>query len=387
MNTNIIDLLQTDVNSISNPNLLTFAENLQHALNDCYSKLYNERLTHSLVQDNLDKRNAWIEDYQTQLNTQSEEIEELTSERDALKELVDAWRASPDTTPNVQSTIPPDRRILAIDHTKLDEKTHEAFIFQLMDIATRYFNKEKTIAAFEAQAVEAEKDKNRLQTRLDACKKRLEHMQQNPNHLLLGYIPTEALQDLPNINHYTIITPVEHASIAEDESCPFTPVYILTDTDKPDEKGSNEYGLDMGYFRKAINRDLCCPLTNYKPNELARIFARLAKTADPSVLAEPEFQLQQLHKYQEFFTQFDDMCATLHLAADLNDPNKSINELINWYIIIERDPDVNPQHPWNVISTILKEMIDEAVTVDMKEYLTTFQNRIYNELFDKESEQ
>ena len=104
MNTNIIDLLQTDVNSISNPNLLTFAENLQHALNDCYSKLYNERLTHSLVQDNLDKRNAWIEDYQTQLNTQSEEIEELTSERDALKELVDAWRASPDTTPNVQST-------------------------------------------------------------------------------------------------------------------------------------------------------------------------------------------------------------------------------------------------------------------------------------------
>ena len=57
----------------------------------------------------------------------------------------------------------------------------------------------------------------------------------------------------------------------------------------PDERGTNEYGLDVGYFRKLFNRELSS-LRSFRPNELARVLARAAKTADASVLQENEFQ-------------------------------------------------------------------------------------------------
>ena len=57
----------------------------------------------------------------------------------------------------------------------------------------------------------------------------------------------------------------------------------------PNEQGCNRYGLDMAYFRNVINRELNRPLSDYKPDELARVFARLSKTADKSVMFEPEF--------------------------------------------------------------------------------------------------
>jgi len=55
------------------------------------------------------------------------------------------------------------------------------------------------------------------------------------------------------------------------------------------ENGKNRYGLDVSYFRNAINRELNIPLTNHKPDELARVLARLSRTADESVMFEPEF--------------------------------------------------------------------------------------------------
>ena len=57
----------------------------------------------------------------------------------------------------------------------------------------------------------------------------------------------------------------------------------------PNEKGTNEYGLDVAYFRKTINRELNRDLGRFKPDELARVFARLSKTADASVMHEKEF--------------------------------------------------------------------------------------------------
>jgi uncharacterized coiled-coil DUF342 family protein len=57
----------------------------------------------------------------------------------------------------------------------------------------------------------------------------------------------------------------------------------------PAENGKNRYALDVSYFRNAINRELNRPLDNYKPDELARVFARLSRTADESVMFEPEF--------------------------------------------------------------------------------------------------
>lgn len=57
----------------------------------------------------------------------------------------------------------------------------------------------------------------------------------------------------------------------------------------PIENGKNRYGLDVSYFRNVFNRELNRPLDNYKPDELARVLARLSRTADESVMFEPEF--------------------------------------------------------------------------------------------------
>lgn len=62
-----------------------------------------------------------------------------------------------------------------------------------------------------------------------------------------------------------------------------------SDRATPVENGTNRYGLDVGYFRNAINRELNRSLSDYKPDELARVLARLSRTADPIVLSEPEF--------------------------------------------------------------------------------------------------
>lgn len=57
----------------------------------------------------------------------------------------------------------------------------------------------------------------------------------------------------------------------------------------PIENGENRYGLDVSYFRNVINRELNRSLYNYKPDELARVLARISRTADKSVMFEPEF--------------------------------------------------------------------------------------------------
>lgn len=57
----------------------------------------------------------------------------------------------------------------------------------------------------------------------------------------------------------------------------------------PIENGKNRYGLDVSYFRNVINRELNRPLDNYKPDELSRVLARISRTADESVMFEPEF--------------------------------------------------------------------------------------------------
>ena len=58
----------------------------------------------------------------------------------------------------------------------------------------------------------------------------------------------------------------------------------------PVENGTNRYGVDVSYFRTTINRELNRDLSNFKPDELARVFARLSVTANSSVIFEDEFQ-------------------------------------------------------------------------------------------------
>jgi hypothetical protein len=58
----------------------------------------------------------------------------------------------------------------------------------------------------------------------------------------------------------------------------------------PNEHGKNRFGLDMAYFRNLFNRELNRPLTDFRPDELARVLARAARTADREVLGEAEFR-------------------------------------------------------------------------------------------------
>ena len=58
----------------------------------------------------------------------------------------------------------------------------------------------------------------------------------------------------------------------------------------PIENGCNRYSVDISYFRKTINRELNRGLSDFKPDELARVLARLSVTADKSVIHESEFE-------------------------------------------------------------------------------------------------
>lgn len=50
----------------------------------------------------------------------------------------------------------------------------------------------------------------------------------------------------------------------------------------------NRYGLDIDYFESKINL-IARDIGNYRPDEIAREFARLSKTADENVMKEHEF--------------------------------------------------------------------------------------------------
>ena len=71
----------------------------------------------------------------------------------------------------------------------------------------------------------------------------------------------------------------------------------------PNERGMNRFGLNVGYFRTLINRELNRSLENYRPDELARVLARAARTADAAVLNEAEFggspALKDVHAERE----------------------------------------------------------------------------------------
>lgn len=62
--------------------------------------------------------------------------------------------------------------------------------------------------------------------------------------------------------------------------------------DKPEApeapKGTNRYGLDIGYLSEKLGL-LLRDIDSHKPDEAARVLARLSKVADESVLREPEF--------------------------------------------------------------------------------------------------
>ena len=56
------------------------------------------------------------------------------------------------------------------------------------------------------------------------------------------------------------------------------------------ENGTNRYGVDVSYFRNTINRELNRSLRDFRPDELARVLARLSNTADANVMHEDEFK-------------------------------------------------------------------------------------------------
>jgi len=51
---------------------------------------------------------------------------------------------------------------------------------------------------------------------------------------------------------------------------------------------SNRYGLDVDYFTRKMMR-MVRDMADFTPSEMARQLARMSKTADETVLSEPEF--------------------------------------------------------------------------------------------------
>lgn len=82
------------------------------------------------------------------------------------------------------------------------------------------------------------------------------------------------------------------ADLAEEDTAKWVRIRELEAEQLPNEQGTNRYGLDVAYFRKTINRELNRDLRNFKPDELARVLARLSRTADKAVMHEPEFKLE-----------------------------------------------------------------------------------------------
>lgn len=99
------------------------------------------------------------------------------------------------------------------------------------------------------------------------------------------YLSTQPAEYCGNMdNHFSAeLASIEAALSQQPESGPVV----------PNEQGTNRYGLDMSYFRKLINRELNRPLTDFRPDEFARVCARMAAAADRSVLQESEFGRKQ----------------------------------------------------------------------------------------------
>jgi hypothetical protein len=51
----------------------------------------------------------------------------------------------------------------------------------------------------------------------------------------------------------------------------------------------NEYGLNYKYFEDVIKREFGHGLSNYRPDEFARVCLRMARTASHETFAESEF--------------------------------------------------------------------------------------------------
>lgn len=66
-------------------------------------------------------------------------------------------------------------------------------------------------------------------------------------------------------------------------------VRLGVNVDRPGQPKANAAGLDAGYFKTRL-KSMIAILSTYTPAELARECARLARSADPRVLQEDEFQ-------------------------------------------------------------------------------------------------
>jgi len=89
-------------------------------------------------------------------------------------------------------------------------------------------------------------------------------------------------------------TPAGETELADEIATAVAEIYTHpASADKQSEQGNNRYGVDMSYFRELFNRELNSSLGNYRPDELARVLARAARTADATVLSEPEFQVDK----------------------------------------------------------------------------------------------
>jgi hypothetical protein len=105
--------------------------------------------------------------------------------------------------------------------------------------------------------------------------------------------------------------------------------YVLNKA--PDSvSGTNRYGLDVGYFRSLINRNLNCDLANYRPDEISRVLARGATTAWDDILFEREFWPKGWELLPETMRiHLDDFRDAVNCAMALGDHEGNWERLMN----------------------------------------------------------
>lgn len=83
-------------------------------------------------------------------------------------------------------------------------------------------------------------------------------------------------------------TPAEQLAEAKEEIARLKAELAALKSSSPAAAGTNKFGLDVSYFHKKLSQ-VMGDLGSYTPAELARVLARLCRTADAKVLAEVEF--------------------------------------------------------------------------------------------------
>ena len=139
---------------------------------------------------------------------------------------------------------------------------------------------------------------------------------------------------------------------------------------------TNEYGLDVSYFQRTNARELNDKSIRCQtPSDLARVYARLSRTADDSVMLEDEFA----GKVIKAQAQEIDMLRLQKKARD-NDLSRQAQEIARLSGLVKMDTDEVDG------LTQESERLREAICIYVREESPTYANHMWELDIDNKDE-